>query len=239
MPQADPPPADDNMRVALVTGGHTFSVPALYEAFYALLPPGAAFYPQALDEFSADPTEAGRYDVVLFYTMHRVIPDEADRLPWYQKRFFDTLDALRPEQGVGVLHHGLVAFPDWPLWSELVGIEDRKQITPHFDQSVEVMVADAAHPITRGLPPVWTLHDETYVMAEPAPESGNHPLLTTAHARSMKTLAWTRTFRGGRVFCWQAGHDHHAFGDPHFRRVLANAVRWLAGRDDEDDQVAR
>jgi type 1 glutamine amidotransferase len=76
-------------------------------------------------------------------------------------------------------------------------------------------------------------------MAEPTPESGNHPLLTTAHTNSMKTLAWTRAFRGGRVFCWQAGHDHHAFGDPHFRRVLANAVRWLAGRDDEGDRATR
>jgi hypothetical protein len=158
------------------------------------------FYPQALDEFSANPSEAGQYDVVLFYTMHQIAPNDANRLPWYQKRFFDTLDALRPEQGVGVLHHGLVAFPDWPLWSELVGIEDRKQITPHFDQTVEVTVADADHPITRGLPPVWTLHDETYVMAEPSPESGNHPLLTTAHTNSMKTLAWTRAFAAGACF---------------------------------------
>jgi hypothetical protein len=76
----------------------------------------------------------------------RVAPNDANRLPWYQKRFFDTLDALRPEQGVGVLHHGLVAFPDWPLWSELVGIENRKQITPHFDQTVEVT---SRTPLTR------------------------------------------------------------------------------------------
>jgi len=130
-----------------------------------------------------------------------------------------------------VLHHALVAFPEWPLWTELVGIPNRTGITPHFNQTLAVEVADPDHPITRGLPARWTLQDETYGMEAAEPSRGNHLLLTTPHEQSMRTLAWTRTFRDSRVFCYQSGHDDQAFDNPHFRRVIGNALRWLASRE--------
>lgn len=225
MPHALP---DNGMiRTAVVTGGHSFQVPPFYEVFRSL--PEVDFYPQALDEFTADRKLAGAYDVVLFYTMHRFAPG-AD-LPWYQKEIFRTLEELGSKtQGIGVLHHSLVAFPEWPLWSELVGIEERTGITPHFNQELTVAVADDAHPITRGIPPRWTLRDETYTMAEADPARGNAPLLVTDHEASMRTLAWTRSFRDSRVFCWQSGHDYEAFDNPIFRQLMGNAIHWLAGR---------
>jgi uncharacterized protein len=221
-------PDNGKIHTAVVTGGHPFPVPPFIELFRSMSE--VDFYPQALDEFTADRKVAPAYDVVLFYTMHRFAPDDA--LPWYQKELFHTLGELgRETQGIGVLHHSLVAFPEWPLWTELVGIANRTGITPHFNQSLTVEVADPEHPIAHGIPARWTLHDETYVMEEAEPGRGNHPLLTTPHEASMKTLAWTRTFRESRVFCWQSGHDHQAFDDPHFRQVMNNAIHWLARRD--------
>src|SRR5262249_12634231 len=114
---------------------------------------------------------------------------------------------------------------------ELVGISDRAGITPHFNQVLTVEAADPAHPIAQGVPDRWTLHDETYVMEEADPSRGNHLLLTTTHEPSMRTLAWTRTFRDSRVFCYQSGHDYQAFDDATFRRVVENAIHWLARRD--------
>jgi type 1 glutamine amidotransferase len=221
-------PENGKIRTAVVTGGHSFQVPPFYEVFRSL--PEVDFYPQALDEFTADRELAEAYDVVLFYTMHRFAPGA--ELPWYQKGIFQTLEELgtRP-QGIGVLHHALVAFPEWPLWSELVGIADRTSVKPHFDQTLTVEVADPAHPITREVPARWTLQDETYVMEEADPGRGNHPLLTTSHEPSIRTLAWTRVFRQSRVFCYQSGHDYHAFDDANFRRVVGNAIRWLARRE--------
>jgi uncharacterized protein len=221
-------PDNGKIRTAVVTGGHSFQVPPFYELFRSM--PEVDFYPQALDEFTSDRQLASAYDVVLFYTMHRFTPGQ--ELPWYQKELFRTLDELgRENQGLGVLHHALVAFPEWPLWSELVGIPDRAAITPHFNQVLTVEVADPAHPITQGIPDRWTLQDETYVMEEADPSRGNHALLTTPHEPSMRTLAWTRTFRESRVFCYQSGHDYQAFDDAHFRRVVSNAIGWLARRD--------
>jgi type 1 glutamine amidotransferase len=221
-------PENGKIRTAVVTGGHSFQVPPFLDLFRSI--PAVDAYPQSLDEFTADRRLAGAYDVVLFYTMHRFHRDA--ELPWYQKEIFRTLEEMgSASQGICVLHHSLVAFPEWPLWSDLVGISNRSGITPHFDQTLTVEVADPAHPLVRNLPAQWTLHDETYVMEEADPIRGNHLLLTTPHETSMKTLAWTRAFRDSRVFCYQSGHDYHAFDDPNFRRVVSNALHWLAHRD--------
>jgi hypothetical protein len=154
--------------------------------------PDVDFYPQAIDEFTAEPEIAAAYDVVLFYTMHRFQP--GDELPWYQEKLFSTLEQLgRKNQGIGILHHSLVAFPQWSFWSELVGIAERETIQAHWGETVSTQVQDAQHPITQGITG-WTMRDETYQMAEPEDDGNNHILLTTNHPKSMKALAWTRTF---------------------------------------------
>lgn len=219
-------PSTGNIRLALVTGGHSFQVPPLYQVFRHLS--DVDFYPQAIDEFTAEPEIAAAYDVVLFYTMHCFQP--GDELPWYQGKLFSTLEQLgHKNQGIGILHHSLVAFPQWSFWSELVGITERETIAAYCGETVSTHVQDAQHPITQGITS-WIMRDETYQMAEPDEDGSNHILLTTNHPKSMKALAWTRTFRGSRVFCYQAGHDAAAFGDSNFQRVQHNALRWLAHR---------
>lgn len=219
-------PENGNIQVAVVTGGHSFQVPPFYDVFRAM--PDVDFYPQALDEFTADAQLAPAYDVVVFYNMHQAKPGDA--LSWHQGRYFQTLEELGGEtQGICVLHHGLLAFPEWPLWSELVGMENRTLRAFHHDQQVSVEVADPTHPITQGLSS-WTMLDETYEMADADAADGNQILLTTDHPKSMRTLAWTRTHRGSRVFCFQCGHDTLTYDDPNFRRVLHNGIRWLARR---------
>jgi hypothetical protein len=55
-------------------------------------------------------------------------------------------------------------------------------------------------------------------------------LLTTDHPKSMRTIAWARTFRRSRVLCTASGHDHVTYADPHFRRFLGRGIQWVAGR---------
>lgn len=212
------------VKLAVVTGGHPFDAPAFRDLFAAM--PGVDFYIQSLDDFTFAPETAAFYDVALFYQMHRFHP--GDDLPWHQKNVFSTLETRlgRNGQGIVVLHHGLLAFPAWPLWSELVGVGDRG-FGYHFGEPVNNL-CHGPHPILEGSPPVFTLPDETYTMADAGPDS--RVLLTTDHPRSMKTLAWTRAFRGSRVFCYQAGHDAGAFGHPDFRRVLHRGILWAGSR---------
>ncbi|RZK04497.1 MAG: hypothetical protein EOO43_22330, partial [Flavobacterium sp.] len=103
-------------------------------------------------------------------------------------------------------------FPHWPLWSELIGIQTRRNINTHFNQQIPIEVVDTNHPITQGVSN-WTLTDETYEMNSPRPEDGNQLLLTTSYQPSMSGIAWTRTFGKSRVFCYQSGHDSDTFQD--------------------------
>jgi hypothetical protein len=127
-------------------------------------------------------------------------------------------------QGIVLLHHGLGAFQEWEVWSELVGMTDRR--FEYFKgERVRVHVADPAHPITRGLAD-WEIVDEVYTL--PAVGGDATVLLTTDHPRSTPTLAWTRQYRAARVFCYQSGHDRGVYDDPTFRVVLERGIRWAA-----------
>jgi type 1 glutamine amidotransferase len=162
--------------------------------------------------------------------MHRLAPPEdGAELSRDQRRHLQVIDSLgRTPQGIVLLHHALVAYLEWPLWSEIVGMADRGMSSYHHDERVPVRVA-ADHPITRGLPD-WEMTDETYVMRAAEPDQGNTILLTTPHDRSMRTLAWTRQHRESRVFCFQSGHDAQCWEHPSFRTVLQRGVPWCCGR---------
>jgi type 1 glutamine amidotransferase len=214
----------EEIAVAVVTGHHPYDVQAFQDVFRCI--PDVQAYPQSLEEYGADTGRAReRYDVVVFYHFHQETP--ADEQPWWAKGTREALEALgqRP-QGILVLHHALLAFPDWGRWSDLCGIPDRR-FGYHPAQTLHVDVADAEHPITRGLAG-WEMVDETYTMQDAAEDS--HILLTTRHPRSMATLAWTRHYGQARVFCLQSGHDNQTFAHPQFRTVVAQGLRWLVGR---------
>jgi uncharacterized protein len=207
----------DKVKLAVVTGCHPFDVPSFYNLFRSM--PDVDFYPQSLQAYAADKALWDGYDAVVLYNYHQTAPSE--------EQVKECLEHLgETGQGLVVLHHGLVAFPGWPLWSELVGIPDRRFAT-HVGQNIRVEVASPDHPITRGLT-AWDMVDETYAMS-PAGES-NDVLLTTEHPQSLRALAWTRQYKQARVFCYQSGHDRQAYQNPDFRTVLAHGIRWTAKR---------
>jgi uncharacterized protein len=206
------------LRLAVVTGGHPYDVLNFHKLFRTLS--GVDAYIQHMDDFVATPEPVrDQYDVVVFYHMLMAGPPDGP-----VKTALDHLGAT--QQGIVVLHHALLAYPQWPVWSDLVGIADRK-FGFHYAQTLQVQVAGRDHPITRGLGP-WTMGDETYTMADAGP--GSEILLTADHPRSMKTIAWTRHFRKARVLCFQSGHDNVTWADAGFREVLHRGLRWCARR---------
>lgn len=211
--------------VAVVTGGHSYDVPNLHRLFRSL--EGIDAYIQHLDDFASSPKEVREsYDAVVFYIMMTEGPTDEGQ-PWYAGQPLTALSELgETEQGIVVLHHALLAYREWPVWEEIVGIHDRS-FGYFFGETVDTQIIDAGHPITSGLQP-WTMTDETYTMNSAGEDS--HILLTYDHPRSMKTIAWTRTYRAGRVFCYEAGHDNQTWPDTSFREVLRRGILWSAGR---------
>ncbi len=177
-------PETDSASVAVVTGSHAYDVPGFHALFRSLA--GADCYIQHMEDFVSDAGKVKQeYDVVLFYNMPGGAPQP--ELEGYQGRIAGVLEELGSRsQGVFVLHHALLAYPDWPFWSDLVGMADRS-FTYHHDEQLRVEIARSDHPITSGLS-AWDMIDETYVMAEP--DDDNQILLTVDHAQSMKAIGW-------------------------------------------------
>ena len=56
------------------------------------------------------------------------------------------------------------------------------------------------------------------------------PLITTSHAKSGKPLGWTREEGKSRVVYLQLGHGPAAYANPNYRRLLGNAIDFVARR---------
>ena len=215
----------DKVKTAVITGGHSFEVVKFHELFRGL--PSVDAYIQHLDDFASSPQEVqDSYDALCFYFFLREGPADEGQPGWAGKPR-TTLERIgQTTQGVVVLHHAILAYPDWPWWADLVGIEDR-DFDYYHDERVNVHVAPLEHPITEGLS-AWTIIDETYDMADTG--EGSEVLLTTDHPKSMTTIAWTRTCGQARVFCNELGHDSQAWEHPNFRTVLERGIQWVARR---------
>lgn len=213
------------IAVAVITGGHGFDVPRFHALFRSM--EGVDAYIQHMDDFASSPLEVRRwYDVVLFYTMLMDGPSD-EHQPAYVGTPRTALEDLgRTRQGIFILHHAILAYPRWPVWSRMVGIEDRT-FGYHVGEEPAFEIADPDHPITAGLEP-WQMTDETYTMADAG--AGSQILLTARHPKSMRTIAWTRQHGMARVFCYQSGHDGQTWADDRFRCVLARGIQWCAGR---------
>jgi hypothetical protein len=214
----------ENIKTAVITGGHSFDVLGFHKLFRGLA--GVDAYIQHIGDFAAS-KEAVRdsYDVVLFYFFLQEGP--TDEHPWYEGKHKTALEHLgETEQGIVVMHHALLAYPHWPVWSEIVGIEDRS-FKYYHGETVPVTVANSNTLITQGLSD-WEMIDETYAMTDAGP--GSEILLTTTHPKSMHTLAWARTYKNARVFCFESGHDNQTYVNPSFQTVLTRGIRWAARR---------
>jgi type 1 glutamine amidotransferase len=204
--------ASEKIRIAVVTGEHGFREREFDAAFASMRDVDVTR--EELAEFICDPSRT-EYAAVVFYNFHQPKPDPttADAI----------LDLTRKGQGIVVLHHAILAFLEWDEWAQLVGVQDRKfGYTP--GQKITVHVAEPNHPIVAGVPD-WEMTEETYQMNSP-----DDALLTVDHPTSMKGVAWARTYRNSRVFCFQCGHDDRAYTHPQFREVLHRAILWTAGR---------
>lgn len=95
---------------------------------------------------------------------------------------------------------------------------------------IEVAPAGKQHPILEGVE-VTSASDSLYKNEGHAVDI--QVLLTgTIPGEPTEALAWTRDYKGGRIFYTSLGAED-TFQQPGFRRLLANAIFWAAGREVE------
>jgi hypothetical protein len=214
------------LKTAVITGGHSFDLIEFHELFRSFA--GLDVYIQHLEDFASSPQAVrDSYETLVFYFFPREGPTDEGQ-PWWRGQPKSALEHLAETgQGLVVLHHAILAYPDWPFWGELVGLEDTQTFDYYHDETMNVYPTDVDHPIIAGLSP-WTIVDETYDMGDTG--EGSEVLLTTDHPKSMKTIAWTRRMGQSRVFCCELGHDHVAWENPNFRTLLERGIQWSAGK---------
>ncbi len=101
---------------------------------------------------------------------------------------------------------------------------------------LKITVKTPDHPIAKGVPAEFTLtHHERYSDPYAVPEAeavvfeGVASMKDGGTDRSKQGFCWT--LGKGRFFYFQAGHETNPiFMDEHIRRIMANAVRWAAGK---------
>jgi type 1 glutamine amidotransferase len=220
-------PAPGKLRLLIVTGGHGFD----REAFFAIFDSFEGMewrevaHPQANDSYRPDVAET--YDVLVLYDMNQEITDG-------QKAQLIAL--LDRGKGLVVLHHALANYQAWDEFEKIAGGryhtkpytrdgEDYPASTFRHGVDISVEVADPDHPVTAGLQD-FTIHDEVYggFWVEPTV----HPLLTTDHPESSETIAWTNEYGKSRIVTVQLGHDAHAYENPNYRKLLQQAIQWVA-----------
>ena len=221
------------IRVLLVTGGHDFEK----DAFFKLFKDNSDITYEAFEHPNAHarlrPDTAKQYDMLVLYDMWQPITEEAKT---------DFLQWLKEGKGLVVLHHAIANYQQWPEYAKIIGaryylqkttvdgVEKLRSAYKH-DMHFKVHVADTNHPVTRGIQD-YDLHDETYKWFDVAKES--HALLTTQEPESNDVIGWCKTYETARIVYFQSGHDHFAYENPNYQRLLKQAIRWTGRRDLKD-----
>lgn len=217
------------MRVLIVTGGHDFEREPFFEMFKSF--EDVTFeevqHPNAHARLT--PEAARGYDVIVLYDMWQPISEES-------KVAFVKL--LRSGKGMVALHHSLASYQTWDEYRNIIGGRwhfekwkqnglERPPSTFQHDVQFKVQIVDKRHPVTRGIPD-FNIRDETYGNFEVLPKV--KPLLTTDEPTSNRVIAWAHTYGRSRVVYIQLGHDHYAYENPNYRRLVLQAILWVANR---------
>lgn len=165
-----------------------------------------------------------RYRAVVFLNTSGTVLDAG------QKAAFEAY--IRGGGGYAGVHCAAGTEYDWPFYGDLVGAYF--DVHPEIQQAT-LLVEDADHPATAGLPTVWTRTDEWYNFRT-NPRGTVRVLLTvdesSYHGGSMGAdhpYAWCQTYGRGRSFYTAAGHTIESYADPAFRSHLAGGIRYAAG----------
>ena len=210
------------VRVLLVTGGHDHEA-----SFYSVLEGWRDI------RVNVDPHPVAfrhdlrkMYDVLVLYDSIQV-----EHLPESHR---DNLRAfVESGKGVVLLHHAIVDFAAWEWWwKEVAGglyVLKPQEGMPasSYLHDVELVAEPAAHPVTKGLPPM-RLFDETYKNVWRRPDV--IPLLRTNHPASDEIIGWVSPYAKSRVVFLQPGHGRDTHQLPWYRRLVRQAVLWSAGR---------
>jgi uncharacterized protein len=216
------------IRILVVTGGHGYKTEEFNQMLESMAPAityQVVEFPAAFDMFR--PENRNKYDVLVFYHMWQIITAGQEKV------FADCIKSGKP---LVALHHSICAFDDWPEYWNIIGGKYFHETTTFrgkeyqpcsyiHDLHFNVKVVDARHPVTKDISN-FPIFDETYKGYYV--EDGVTPLLTTDEPSSTPLIGWAKKYGKSRIVVLQSGHDVPTFENPDFRKLLKQAICWVA-----------
>ena len=183
-----------------------------------------------------------------------IYSDGGDGHPVIQSERLKILgELMKRGVGLGCAHYAVEVPKDkgGPQFLEWIGgyFEAYYSVNPHWDASFTRL---PRHPVTSGVKP-FTIHDEWYyhmrfpeglkrvtpiLTALPPDETRGKPAANDAHGGNLEVqkhkgqiehVMWVvERANGGRGFGFTGGHFHKNWGNDNFRKVVLNAIVWMA-----------
>jgi hypothetical protein len=217
----------EKIKTLIITGGHDFERASFFKMFdeFTDIEYHEIIQPEANQAYTSPMIDS--VDVLIFYDMVQEISEA-------QKAAFLTL--LKNGKSMLFLHHCLASYQDWDEFSKIIGgkyylknedNEDPEQPQSNYkhDVDLQISVVNKNHPVTQDIPD-FQIHDEIYGKYLVLP--GVYPLLTTNNPESGEIIAWINHYRNASIIYIQSGHDHVAYENANYRKLIGQAIRWLA-----------
>ncbi len=233
---------------------HTAGIKLLMDALERNFP---QIHPVAyFDGHPQDPTALDNADAVVLYSNGGL------GHPWL-KPLRQVDGAANRKVGIGAIHFAVEVpagepgskFLDW-----IGGYFERWwSVNPHWTPEQVDLAAD--HPISNGVAP-FAINDEWYfhirfragmhgvtpiltavppaaTMSRPdGPASGNPYARAAVKRKERQTLMWASEHPGGgRGFGFTGGHVHWNWAHPGYRKLVLNAIAWIAGAEVPADGI--
>ena len=214
--------ANAQKRILIITGGHDFEKEAFFEMFNSFSGISYDTLVQPSGNEMIQNEEIKKYDALVFYDMFQEITDE-------QKAAY--LKLLQVGKGMVFMHHSLVSYQNWPEFQKIIGgkyLLNETNLHPKstykHDVEIKVEIVDQNHPITKSMKD-FQIHDEVYRSL--IVNNDVTPLLRTDHPESTEVIGWYNNYKASKIVYLQLGHDHHAYENANFRKLVKNAINWV------------
>lgn len=211
-------------NIMLVTGGHSYDTLQFFQLFDAL--EGVEYehflQPEANRKLAQGTGE--KYNVLVFYDMWREI-SESEKAAY--------IELTKQGKPMLFLHHALVSYQNWPQFEKLIGgkyVEKQRGVPENelsiYEHDVWVYIQPAGnHPVTKGFGSL-RFFDEVY--GNYRVSEGIIPLLITNHPQSERIIGWENRYNNSRIIYLQPGHDARTYETEDFRRLILQAISYLA-----------
>ncbi len=212
------------IKIMLVTGGHAFDTIQFMQIFDDM--EGVEYehfgQPKANAKLAKD--LAKDFDVLVFYDMWKTISEN-------EKAAYIKLT----EQGKPMLflHHSIASYQHWPEFEKILGGKyfEKGENVPEellstYDHDVWVYSkVETYTPVTKGFREL-RFFDEVYGNVRVV--DNIIPLLKTRHPKSMEVIAWENKYNRSTIIYIQSGHDKRTYAEPDYRKLLLQAIQYLA-----------